>query len=79
MISASPSPRGAAWALADLRKVLTVAGADLTDADLAVPQAHTQFTAGGRLADPRLRGRLTQVISELAQRTAATALTAVAA
>lgn len=79
VISASPSPRGAAWALADLRKVLKVAGADLTDTDLAVPQAHTQFTAGGRLADPHLRGRLTQVISELAQRTAATAPTAAAA
>jgi len=77
VISASPSPRGAAWALADLRKVLTVAGAGLISSDLAVPQAHTQFTAGGRLADPHLNNRLTQVISELAQLTAA--LTAAAA
>jgi hypothetical protein len=78
VISASPSPRGAAWALADLRKVLTVAGANLTGTELAVPQVHTPFTPGGRLADPHLRGLLTQVISELVQRTAATTQTAVA-
>jgi|SRR5579875_113116 chromate reductase len=79
VISASPSPRGAVRALADLRKVLAIAGADLTGTELAVPRAHTQFTPGGRLADPRLRGRLAQVISELAQRAAATAQAAVAA
>jgi chromate reductase len=71
VISASPSPRGAAWAQADLRKVLTVTGADLTQTELAIPRAHTQLTPGGHLADPHLRDRLTQVITELAQRTTA--------
>ena len=71
VISASPSPRGGAWALADLRKVLTVIGADLTGAELAIPQVHTQFTPGGRVADPALRGRITQLISDLAQRASA--------
>jgi chromate reductase len=71
-VSASPSPRGAAGALADLRKVLTVAGADLTGTELAVPRVHTQLTPGGRIADPALRGRITQLISDLAQHATAT-------
>jgi chromate reductase len=66
-ISASPGPRGGARALADLRKVLTVTGADLTATELAVPQVHTQLTPGGRIADPALRDRITALISDLAQ------------
>jgi chromate reductase len=66
-ISASPSPRGGAWALADLRKVLTVIGAELTGTELAVPQVHTRLTPVGRIADPALRDRVTQLISDLAQ------------
>ena len=70
-ISASPSPRGGAWALADLRKVLTVIGADLTCTELAIPQVHTQLTPDGHIADPALRGRITALISDLAQQAAA--------
>lgn len=66
-LSASPSPRGAARALADLRKVLTVIGADLIETELAVPQVHTQVTPGGRVADPVLRDRTRQLITGLAQ------------
>jgi chromate reductase len=66
-LSASPSPRGAARALADLRKVLTVIGADLIETELAVPQVHTQVTPGGRVADPVLRDRIRQLITGLAQ------------
>ena len=66
-ISASPSPRGGAWALADLRKVLTVTGAGLTGTELAIPRVHTQLTPGGHIADPALRGRITALISDLAQ------------
>ncbi len=66
-ISASPSARGGAWALADLRKVLTVAGADLTGTELTVPQVHTRFSPGGRVADAALRDRLTRLIAGLAQ------------
>src|SRR5262245_3609220 len=69
-ISASPSPRGGAWALADLRKVLTVIGADLTGPELAIPQVHTQLTLGGRIAEPALAGRITALIGDLAQRAA---------
>ena len=70
-ISASPGPRGGARALADLRKVLTVIGADLTATRLAVPQVHTQVTPGGHIADPALRGRITALISDLAQQATA--------
>jgi len=66
-MSASPSPRGGAWALADLRKVLTAIGADLTGTELAIPQVHTQLTPGGHITDPALRGRITALISDLAQ------------
>jgi chromate reductase len=44
VISTSPSPHGGAWALADLRKILTVIGADPVEAGLAVPQVHTRLT-----------------------------------
>ena len=50
-IGVSPSPRGAAWALADLRKVLTVIEVDLIKTDLVVPHVHTQLTLDGRIAD----------------------------
>jgi len=70
-ISASPSPRGGAWALADLRKVLTVIGAGLTGTELTIPQVHAQLTPGGRIADPALRGRITALIGDLAQRASA--------
>src|SRR5215469_8650473 len=60
-------PRGAARALADLRKILTIIGADLTGTELAIPQVHTQLTPGGGIADPALRDRITQLISDLAQ------------
>src|SRR5215813_11946599 len=61
-ISASPSPRGGAWALADLRKVLTVIGAGLTGTELTIPQVHAQLTQGGRIA---------ALIGDLAQRASA--------
>jgi chromate reductase, NAD(P)H dehydrogenase (quinone) len=73
VISASPTPYGAAWAQADLRKILGIASAELTAAGLAVPRAPTQFTLAGQLADPVLRDRLAVVITELAQRAAALA------
>jgi chromate reductase, NAD(P)H dehydrogenase (quinone) len=45
VISASTSARGAARAAADPRKVLTIAGASVITATLAVPRAFAQFTA----------------------------------
>jgi chromate reductase len=65
VIGASPTPYGAARAQADLRKVLTAAGAQVCKTELAVPQVFSQFAPDGRLTDPSLRGRLAQLGSEL--------------
>jgi chromate reductase len=67
VISASPSPRGGARALADLRKILTVIGADVSDAELAVPQVHTRLTPAGQLDDPDLARRIAELLSKLAE------------
>ena len=73
VISASPTPYGAAWAQAGLRKILKIAGADICDSGLAVPRIPGQFTLGGLLADPAMNRGLTQVIADLLARYAAPA------
>lgn len=70
-MSASPTPYGAAWALEHLRKVLNILGADVVGGEVAVPQVFRQFDDSGRLADPELRGRLTELVTELAVRISA--------
>lgn len=67
VISVSPRPGGAAEAAADLRKVLTEAGASVTGTGLAVARAATQFTPEGRLADPGIEARLRAVTTGLIQ------------
>jgi len=51
LIGASPSPYGAKWAQADLRRILGVAGADVIESELPVDPAAELFDAGGRLTD----------------------------
>ncbi|HEY4026963.1 MAG TPA: NAD(P)H-dependent oxidoreductase [Candidatus Dormibacteraeota bacterium] len=67
-LSASPTPYGAAWAQADLRRVLKVIGADLCGDELALPHAFRQFDADGGLADADLADRLAASIAALAAR-----------
>ncbi len=67
VISASPGARGAASAAADLRKILTIAGASLVGTGLAVPRVFAQFTPEGQLADPELGAQLRAVTEELTQ------------
>lgn len=67
VISASSSPRGGAGALADLRKILTIAGADVTETGLAVPHVHTRLTPAGQLTDPGLARRITGLLGGLAE------------
>jgi chromate reductase, NAD(P)H dehydrogenase (quinone) len=67
VISASPRGQGAADAAADLRKILTIAGASVIGIGLAVPRAFAQFTPDGQLADPGLRRQLHAVTGELIQ------------
>jgi chromate reductase, NAD(P)H dehydrogenase (quinone) len=68
---------GAAWAQAELRKALGLAGARVLDQELAVPTAHEAFKDDGRLARGatrrRLRTMLADLIAEIAPITQATA------
>lgn len=67
VISASPSSGGGAWALADLRKILFIAGTDVAETGLVVPQVHTRLTPAGQLADPGLARHISELLSELAE------------
>jgi len=67
VISASPSPRGAAGAAADLRRILTNTGASVVGSGLAVPGAFGQFRRDGQLADPDLVRQLRTVTGDLIQ------------
>lgn len=65
VIGASPSPGGTARAQADARKVLTVIGAQVLDAEVLVPHAYRQFDSTGRLVDVDLRHQLERLVGEL--------------
>jgi chromate reductase, NAD(P)H dehydrogenase (quinone) len=66
VIGASSSPRGAASAQAELRKVLRVIGARVIGPEFAVPRVHERFDADGRLSDDVVRARLRELLAELA-------------
>jgi chromate reductase, NAD(P)H dehydrogenase (quinone) len=79
VVGASTGMFGAAWAQADLRKSLGLAGARVIDQELAVPTAHEAFHEDGRLARGATRRRLREILEELVaevQRTQATAASA---
>ena len=65
VIGASTGLFGAAWARADLERVLRTIGARVLDVGVGVPQAATAFTADGSLADPELDGALTEAVVAL--------------
>ena len=67
VIGASTGLFGAVWAQAETRKVLKYAGAEVLDSELAVGLADSAFDDDGGLADPELRARLGEVLSELVQ------------
>jgi chromate reductase, NAD(P)H dehydrogenase (quinone) len=58
---------GAMWALADLRRVLGIAGARVIDTEVSVSQAHTSLGEDGRLADPTTAELLRQQLAALAE------------
>jgi chromate reductase len=66
VIGASTSMFGALWAQAELRKVLSTAGARVLDAELAVATAHEAFDDEETLIDTELASALTTVVDELA-------------
>ncbi len=65
VVGTSPLPSGGASALADVAKVLTLIGADVVDADLAVSGVHTRFDSGGRISDPELSDRIRELLAEV--------------
>lgn len=65
VVAASPSPSGAAWAHAELRKVLGRAGARVVDRELSVGQAHEAFAPDGQLRDPGLARDLSTLLTDL--------------
>ena len=71
VVGASTGLFGAAWAQAEVRKVLGIIGADTLEHELPVGQAHTAFDGDGRLSDPDLRGALDELVNVLAARAGA--------
>ena len=65
VVGASTSLFGAVWAQAELRKVLTQAGAHVLDRELPVPRAHEAFEPSGALRDPEQQARLAEVVGAL--------------
>jgi chromate reductase len=62
---------GAAWAQAEVRKVLGIIGADVITNELPVGQAHNAFGDDGHLLEPELRDALGELLSVLASRVGA--------
>jgi chromate reductase len=66
VIGASVTPYGAKWAQEQIRRALTLSGAMVTDAELAVGRADEKV-ADGELVDPQERAKLAAVVAELVQ------------
>jgi chromate reductase len=65
VVGASTGAFGAAWAQAELRKVLAALGARVLDLELPVPHAHTRFEEG-ELIDDEIRAGLADALEALA-------------
>jgi chromate reductase len=65
VVGASTGAFGAAWAQAELRKVLAALGARVLGVELPVPHAHTRFDEGG-LIDDEIRASLAEALESLA-------------
>ena len=65
VIGASPGMFGAAWAQADLRKALGVAGARVVDRELPVAGADEALGADGLPLDPELLAELDGILADL--------------
>jgi chromate reductase len=76
VIGASTGLFGAAWAQAELRKILQTIGANVVDRELTLAQAHQQFDERGSLLAADLREQLDEHIYELLDAASAFRLTA---
>ncbi len=68
VIGASTGLFGAAWAQAEVRKVLGVIGADVIDGELPIGQADSAFDDDGRLLDPDQHTVLSDLVTVLSER-----------
>ncbi|MEA2231620.1 MAG: hypothetical protein QOD83_1436 [Solirubrobacteraceae bacterium] len=71
VIGASAGIFGAVWAQAELRKVLTAAGARVLDRELPVGSAYDAFNADATLAAPEHSAEITDILFELLAHTRA--------
>jgi NAD(P)H-dependent FMN reductase len=62
-----PPGFGAAWAQAELRKVLAALRARVVGVELPVPRAHTRFEEG-ELSDEEIRAGLAKAVAALAEK-----------
>ena len=67
VIGASTGMFGAAWAQAELRKSLGLAGARVLEHEVAVPTAHEAFHDDGRLNRGATRKRIREVLTDLVE------------
>jgi chromate reductase len=65
VVGASIGAFGAVWAQAELRKVLSTAGARVVDGEVAVGHAHERFDEDGVLTDENLLEQFQEVVDEL--------------
>jgi chromate reductase len=66
VVSASTGQFGAAWAQAEVRKVLSISAARVLPLELAVPHAHSRFDANGQL-EPEYADALRAVVHGLSE------------
>ena len=71
VIGASTGLFGAAWAQAEMRKVLEIIGADVIDLELPVGQADAAFTDDGQLVEAEQREVLLDLVHMLSARAGA--------
>jgi chromate reductase len=67
VVGASTGAFGAAWAQAELRKVLAALGARVVGVELPVRHAHTRFEEGA-LTDEEIRTSLAKAVAALAEK-----------
>jgi chromate reductase len=65
VVGASTGAFGAVWAQAELRKVLTTAGARVVEAEVAVGHAPSKFDEQGRLVDGEILEQLQEAVEVL--------------
>ena len=65
VVGAATGSFGGVWAQADLRKILSTAGARVLEAAVAVPKAREAFDGRGRLLSEETRAALHGLVAEL--------------